>query len=271
MKLSLCLSLTNQRGGGAADPAADLEDMLAGTGGFALQMNDLTRLWQESTMTTPVSVASDPIGAIRSKFGTTVYDLVQATAGIRPLWNGVGAGGYLAASSQRIAVGSPAYSQNTPALAGAVAFRVTDISSFRTVFQISTNVGTAARALMSVTNTGAIRVLSRRLDADADTNTVSAAGVIAINTPYVVSWQVDFAGTGGVEIWVNGASVATGTLAGSPANTSNTVTNRLQLGAFNTGTPFFNGQIGSSVFTPFLPTAGQRATMEAWLASLPFV
>lgn len=51
--------------------------------------SDVTTLFQDSAGTTPVVAATDPVGMMQDKTDND-YHIIQATAGARPLWDGVG-------------------------------------------------------------------------------------------------------------------------------------------------------------------------------------
>jgi hypothetical protein len=78
LSIPLLLALT---GGGAA-PAFD---PLSLSPHLWLDPSDLTTLFQDSAMTTPVTADGDPVGAILDKSGNNLH-LTQATAGSRPLY-----------------------------------------------------------------------------------------------------------------------------------------------------------------------------------------
>ena len=249
-------------GGGSPSLSAQVEAMLAGTTGFALDPSDLTTMHQDTARTVPVTTAADPVGNIRSKWGTTAFDIQQATAGARPAWNGVGGMSFDNADDS---LNFPlAMMRNRAACFVAFRMRPTTIGSDSTFFVSTGTGGTTHRFDGIISAAGAYRFGGRRLDADGFSSVASAAATIAAATSYVISMEIDYAGTGALRGWVDGALLANGTIAGTPGNTSNTDSLAATFGRLSSTR--YNGLLGKFAFCPFIPTAPQRATIEAWIA-----
>lgn len=127
-----------------------------------------------------------------------------------------------------------------------------------------------ARIDLGVTTTGQLQFRVRRLDGDVYTELNTSVGLISTGTDYTVIAAARFAtgGEGALEIFINGTSAATRTLAGS-GNTSDTVSGTpFRIGNRNWGiNNFFTGRIyravGIGSDTPF--TGGEIAIINGIL------
>lgn len=252
-----------RRMGSAAPSLSDqVQAILAGTAGFALDPSDLTTMHQDTARTVPVALNGDPVGNIRSKWGTTTYDIQQATAGARPAWNGV-AGAVFDNTDDRLDF-PLAYMQNIPAAFVGFRFNPASIGSDSMVFVSTGTSATNHRFDGLLQAGGAYRFGGRRLDADGLSYVSAAAGTIVVGAPHVISHLMDYAGAGTITGWVNGVSVASGPISGTAGNTENTASLAASFGSVSSARA--HGALGRFVFCPFIPTGPQRATLEAWLA-----
>lgn len=249
-------------GSAAPSLSQQVEAMLAGTTGFALDPSDLTTMHQDTARTVPVTTAADPVGNIRSKWGTTAFDIQQATAGARPAWNGVGGMSFDNADDS---LNFPlAMMRNRAACFVAFRMRPTTIGSDSTFFA-STGTGGATHRFDGLLQAdGSYRFGGRRLDADGFSSGSAAPGTIVADTNYIMSMEIDYAGTGALHGWVNGALLVDTVISGTPGNTSDTDSLAATFGRL--GSTRFGGLLGKFVFCPFIPTAEQRADVEAWIA-----
>lgn len=263
MKLGLGLGLTYQRAGSAAPSlSAQVEAILAGTTGFALDPSDVTTMHQDTARTVPVAIASDPVGNIRSKWGTTTYDVQQATAAARPAWNGVAG---MTFDNTDDSLNFPlGILQNIPAAFIAFRFNPTTVGSDSMIFVSTGTSATNHRFDGLLSSDGSYRFGGRRLDADGLGFYSAAAGSIVAGTPAVISQLIDYAGAGTITGWINGTQVAGGPFAGTVGNTENTASLAATFGRYSTTRA--HGPLGRFVFCPFVPSAGQRSTIDAWLA-----
>lgn len=269
MKLRLSLGLSPQHGGSGAPPApdyaAEVAALLSSTIGFALDPSDVSTLFQDTAAATPVASASDPIGRINSKYGTTAYNFQNATGTLKPLWNGAGGMAFDGVDDRLDQGASYTY---TAAIAGCVISQRIKVAALAgNFFGISTNSGTNARIQLGIGASGQVILSVRRLDTDGANTFTSANGIIAINTNYTVTARIDYAGTGGIEVWVNGVSILTGTLINPAGNTSNTNQVRHRLGTGQNSGPC-NMTFGRYVFLPRLNAAGEIASMEGYVAGV---
>ena len=172
----------NEGGLGAAmDP---VEAALVGTGGFALDFADTSRMWTTATKTTLVSTNGDTIGAIRSKWGSSEYDFLQPTAALRPAWQSPIAADFdLAATDHIDGSAAAALLQNKPAGFGCARVLIDTIATTMPVFSISTNSGASARFRLNIAIDGSLALTIRRVDAGSATTASSAAGVITTFAP----------------------------------------------------------------------------------------
>jgi hypothetical protein len=268
MRLNLGLGLTSQRSGAPAlTLSQQVEAILTGTNGFALDTSDISTLFQDTAAATPVTAINDPVGRINSKWGLVSRNFVQGTAGFRPAWTG----GSLDYDGTDDALGTSAASpifQNAPA-AFITARCVTDNIAQRTIMMFSTNAANNHRFSATLDASNVLYMSGRRLDADAEVNAVSgAAGAVTINVPFTFSWEADYAGTRAFNGYLNGSPYTTGTLFATAGNTSNTTSASVTIGTYTTGIARWRDKIGRMVICPFLPTSGQRAVFEAWVAEV---
>lgn len=247
--------------GGPASLSAQVKAILLGTDGFALDPTDVTTMWQDTGTVTPVVSAADPVGHIRSKWGTTIRDLTQATAGSRPAWSGTSL--TFDGTDDRIFLGSSNILQNAPAAfcCAKLQYDAYPGTQGYAVWVAASAAGNARFALRSDTG-GTFFQQRRRANADASTFLNHGAGTVVASTPLVISSLVDY-NTGPTENWKDGVSLGTNTLAGS-GNSENVASAQFGLGSNNGPSFFMQGRIGRMVVLPFIPSAGQRATIEAW-------
>lgn len=251
-------------GGGGPSLSDQVEAALAGKAGIYLDPIDLTGKWQDSGKTTPVVAPTNPVYVFTSKYGATQYEFTALTDAGRPAFdtNSLIYDG----ADDRLLLQGVSFGQNVPALA-MVSYVKPTILKIQSVGQVSTNNAGINRLYPGLNADGSVRTVSRRLDADADTTVTSAAGLISAGTAYVITSIVDFAIAGAMSMRINGAEVASGTLPGSPGNTSNTQANRTTLGAVSAAN-FLNGRLGRTIICGFLPTPSEIALFEALVSEV---
>lgn len=258
-----------RRMGAAPPPGPSLSDqvqaMLSGTTGFAVDPSDAATMWQESTKTNQVTAGGQTVGAIATKWGTTAYDILQATGTARPTWNGSNA---LSADEvddeMRVLSGAMlALTNNISAFFGAARFRVASLAAARGIFMFNTTGSSASRISLYVNADGSVGCDIRRLDADSATTVTSATGLVTTGVDYTLAVQVDYS-TGGITLYLDNVSVGTGTH-GSTGSTSATNSNRIGWGLTYGTTRYMPSRLGRGVVAPMVLTAGQRATVQSWL------
>lgn len=258
----------NKRQGVAAAPnyAAEVEALLSGTTGFALDPTDPLTMWKESTKVTQVSAAADPVGCIRTKWGSAQYDILQATAGSRPAWNGTNAleGD---GTDDQMQLDSVPTMQNAPF--GFMAWKfhcITNPGANRWILGFMSSATTQPRIVPYFGGAGEFSAQIERLTADATNTKASAASLITTGTDYLAAVSVDFAGTGVASLEIDGATVTSGTwpsaITGAAGNAENATT---FFKLFSFSAIYFRGRIGRGVFLPFQPSAGQLASIEGWI------
>lgn len=258
------VSRRRRRMGSAAAPdhAAEVQTLLSGTAGFALDPTDTSTMWQDTGTATPVTTASDPVGHIRSKWGTTTYDFIQGTGTERPIWDGTrfltpdGVDDYLGAD------GTFAALKNAPGYY--VAFRIGGTANNNMFFGISTATATTQRMQLQGA-TGRLRTQVRRLDADANTDNFGTVGALDGST---VAFEQDLSVNGNAVKYKDNVSVDTYTLAGSPANSSNTDSVRMRLFCALGNNLFQSALVGRLVLVPFVPSVAQRSSIQSWLTEV---
>lgn len=251
-------------GGSLGDQVAAI---LAGTTGFAIDPSDLSTMWQDSAKTTPVAAAGDPIGAIAGKWGTAPATYIQGSAPDRPLWDGA-AGVFFAGNPQQFISSeaealalfrnAPAaflcakVNKNTTGTAGQLGLWTANLNN---VFRFSCYIDTVDR----------VTLLGRRIDNISGTTIVGPDADIVPTVPAVVSALIQYEAPADMRVWVDGVVQASGTLSGTPGNSSDTSSTTTRLGASSVSTNYMVGKIGRMVFCPFAPTDEQRAILEAWV------
>lgn len=266
MQLGLGLGLTYQRGGSAAPSLNDqMQDRLAGTAGYALDIKDLTKLWKDAGVT-PVAANADPIGRWQSKFGTNTYNFDQASAGNQPAWDSAGALVSATDDSLRSAA-SYAMTASMNTLLVSVRALVTSLAIPNTLFGFSTNGASTIRTDLLIGSDGAISWRARRANADGLTTLTTAAGLIVTGTPFTLQLEADYLTTGSMEIFLNGVSVATGTMAGTPGVSDATNSARASMASNLTSDNFWNGRVGNFVFDRGGLGASPRALGKAYVES----
>lgn len=253
MNLGLGLGLTHQRPGGGGSPSlsAQVEAMLAGTTGFALDPSDLTTMWQDSAKTTPVTAGGQTVGALRTKWGAAQFDFIQASGPACPLFDGTR---YLTFDGidDRLQTGGA-----VPVLKNASGYYLAVRQS-----GIASSIMNSAR--MTVQGSlGRLRAIVKRLDADGTTSWTGVNNTIMGGA--TVAFALDLAVDGAAAIYRENVFIETvGPLAGPFANSSNTDLTLITL-LNNGGGAYSAGSIGRMVVLPFVPSADQRATIQDWL------
>lgn len=238
----------------AGSPTPSLSDqvqaILAGTTGFALDPSDKATMWQDSGKTTPVVNAADPVGAITSKWGLAQFDFLQATSAARPAFDGTrymtfdGVDDRMQASAAPVLKNAPGYY---------LAARQSGI--------VSTLMNSSRLSVQSLS--GRLRSIVRRLDADSTTTLTGVNNTIM--TGATVAFAQDLAVDGAASIYRENVFIETvGPLAGPFANSSNTDIAVITL-LNNGGGAYSAGSIGRMVVLPFVPSADQRTTIQDWL------
>jgi hypothetical protein len=264
-------SLPTLNKGGAGAPlslAAQVQAILAGTAGFALDPTDASTLDQYpgGVPGTPVTTPGQPVGLINSKWGTTARQLTQITAASRPGWSGSAL--TFDGSDDRLFMGASDVLQNAPAafLCARVQYDAwPGVQGY--AFWVAASGAANPRFALRVDSGGQVFALRRRLNADATTFLASPGGDVIASTPCTLSADLEVAVSGAANLWKNGASIGINTLAGS-GNFENVASAQVSLGSNNGPSFFVQGKIGRLVCCPFIPSAGQRATIEAWCAEV---
>ncbi|MGL6208719.1 MAG: hypothetical protein ACRC14_02675 [Paracoccaceae bacterium] len=266
MQLGLGLGLTKQQGGGGQSLAQQVEAILAGTTGFALDRTSTANLFQDAAGTVPVTTISDPVGRVNSQWGTTSYDWRQATGGNRGAWNGSGVL-YDGVASYFDPFSALGLLNAAPAAFFAERITFTSLAAIQMFMGWSSNVADEARIWVYATATGQIVCDLRRTDGGAVVTATTAAAVVTAGTPATIVVQADCNGTNLLKIWVNGVEQASTAIAAGTFSATNSA--RARDGANIQGVvgQFYGGTKRKGVYAPFAISAPNRATIEAWLAT----
>jgi hypothetical protein len=231
--------------------ASQVQTLLSGTAGFALDPTDTATMWQDSAKTTPVSANSQTVGNIDSKWGTTVYSFNQPTGSAAGLWNSSGYVDFDGVDDHLVAaLTTYAFSSSLAGETITIRVRPTVISTAPVILNVSTSASTTNRRLLQINADGSISLTSRRANADTPTTITSAAGVIVAGTAYTIQTRINFT-TDTIEIIVNGTQVASGTQGGTTTTASDaSASNRTRIAANIAAAPalFFDANLGRIVY-----------------------
>jgi hypothetical protein len=261
--------LNSPRGaGGGSDPAAEVQAILSGTTGWAVDPSITSTVFQDAAGTTPVTADGQSIGRINSLtgYGTTVFDWQDAS--LRPVWrtrsnefDGV---------DDLLSKTTGVYAQAMPAMSLTARAVCDTLAAARAIFAFGTDITPNARYSLRVNADGSVTVQGRRLNADGLVTVTSATGLITATVPFTLQTVFDYAGTGNMEIFLNGASIATGSLGGVAGNSENTDTARVRWGLnpTNTLTDYMDGKIGRAVFARAALNSTQLASCKNWVEAI---
>lgn len=251
-----------------ADPDAAISAILAGGLNFALDTGRMADFWQNSTKTTPVTASGQVIGNGQTRFGTTVFNYFNATAGNLPTWD---SDGWMLFDGTNDLLAStdvaPILNAATAAHFTCAVWVNTMPASVAVLATFSTATTTTSRFTPQINANGSVSLNVRRLDADANAVATSAAGLVSANNYYIISG--DFTpSTGAIRLWVNGTLVATGTSASTGAAFSATNSARCRIGCSVNTNQFFNGLMRRLVVATKILSDADRATVETWAAGI---
>lgn len=261
MRLPMGLS---RRGGGAASLSAQVQAILSGTNGFALDPTDVSTMWQEDTKVTPISAGGQTVGAIRTKWGNAQFDLIQATAGARPTWDGTrflvpDGGDFLAFDGAMDAI------RNAPACY--LAFRHGGTHNSNAFISLSSATATIHRLLVTLGSGGTFQENVRRAEADANSSRTTTS--TNMTTGSTVALMQDFSADGIGDVYRDNVFVESfAAIGGTLGNVENTASSRLVLFANMSKSFPATSSLGRMVLLPFEPSAGQRATIQSWLTEV---
>jgi hypothetical protein len=257
-------------GGDGLSLSQQVGKILEGSAGFVLDPLDLTRMWQDSGGTTPVTVAGDPVGRISSNFGSGVRNFLQSTAGFRPTFDIYG-NLVLDGTDDRLVFANTSAFRGVSAATVICSIKPSSLAAQCSPYHFSNGlVASDQRMSAEIETTGAVTLTMRRLDADAAQVMVSAAGVVNTSETAIISHDVSFSSTGNARCWVNGVLVASMTIGGSLGVSENVNSLVANIGSRDT-LDVFPGQIGRVFVAPFLLTDAQRAIVEAWVGEYAMV
>lgn len=242
--------------------------ILAGSNGYALDPQDLSTMWQDEAGTIPAALPGDPVGRIVGKWGvgaTAIWS--TATAANRPL---LGGGSLTFDGVDDLLGGSQPTDtpRNAPAVFFCSRFTMGAVTSVRGIIGLAA-IGQTSRFVVAITSGRLIQVAVRRPDGVAYSQNFPEP-LVAADTDTVLSVLADVAGTSEISVTSNGVS-ATPFPIGTPGNFDDTASNRLRLGANVANTPARHlGKLGRMVICPFKPTDEEQAVLEAWVSDGPF-
>lgn len=233
----------------AVDYAALVSARLAGTKGFAMDPSDLTLLWKDARVT-PVSAHADPIGAWRSKYGTTVYDFIQSTAGNQPASSNLRS---LAVATDDFLVndGTQNFFNALNGVSVTLRAQLDSLTGTQVIFSSSrSDNGASQRFEMRANADGSLVGYARRSNGGG-VGVTSAAGLVSAGVPFTMQFQVDYDVTDAMRLLLGGTVVATGAMdgvAGAPLSAASPLNSNWGRGVAVVN--YMTGLIGRAVFDP---------------------
>jgi hypothetical protein len=226
-----------------------MQTLLSGTAGFVIDPTDTAVNFKDTAGTIPVAVSGvDTVARFNTKYGTTVYNCQNGTVAGQYLWNGN--------SYQLDGVDDLLQTTNAPWPSGMTALTYTvrvlfdDLTAENAVLGLSTSVTTTIRLLFRALVDGSLGLYLRRLDGDAQQQFITAPGVVTQGVEHTIQFRVNYL-NGDIAIFVDGASVLTGTLTGTDGvnGVSATVSARWRdaLNPTNTLNDWLDGKQGRQV------------------------
>lgn len=249
--------------GGSLTLSQQVEAILSGTSGFALDPSDTSTMHQDTARTIPVVSASDPVGNIRSKWGTTTYDWQQATAAARPAWNGTAGLTFDGVDDHLLTFSDLTIAAGKDDILISLGAKVTSFVGTRALYNIGSTTLTAGRIACFVPDTGAVQVFARR-NTESGTFCNSAGSALTAATKAVLTQKYKFTGSPTINSRKDGTQIANTDPFGSSAVTGGN-SGRITLGLNVDLTNPLLGSIGRFVYCPFAVTDPQRLVIEAWI------
>jgi len=253
---------------GAATPSLSeqVEAFLLGTDGFALPFRSATRLKQDPGDTIAVTAGADPIGRINTLYGNATQNFVTTNDAFRAAWSGSasavtdGADDFMSGGASVLALFP---GKNALYVCGRAQMNALPARSSLYGFGWGNN----ALLRLDIMDTGLLRAELRRENADANTVVDSATGVVSLGAAFTHETIVDFAGTGAVSTYINGALVGSGTLPETPAACAlESSLTRAYIFRSNNNTAYYsNCNWGDAVVAFEVPTNDERTSCRAWV------
>lgn len=243
--------------------SAQVQAILAGTNGFAIDATDRSTLWQDTAGTVPALNNGDPVARIDTKWGTTGYTFTNATVAQQAA---VHAAGIQSDGSDDIYVGSMlGFISNVPGAFMCARVRHLTLAASKVLLVFGTESTTLPRARLGL-GSGEVATIGRRLTADTIATALSSSGLYSSSVFITVGGQIDYAATGSVLSFLNGTQVASATLIGTPGNTPSNPSARVRLFADLNATGFAHCILRRAISIPRTVTNEERAILEAWVA-----
>lgn len=272
MKMRFGLGLGNPVYGAAPppppDPAAEVEALLSGTVGWALDSADGATLWQDTGKVTPAA-NGQVIGLAETKYGTTTYTFSQATLpSLGGLWTTT-AITYDGIDDFLQSAASYSFASSMTAFLLTLRIRPSLIAgATRTVYALSHSTANSTRHTVAVLADGSIQVQARRANGDSPTTLTTATGLVVAGTAYTIQLAINFT-LDTIAIYLDGSSVASNTMGGTTGTASDaTASARVRFASSLTGTNFFQGNIGRAVFLPIADTAPNRTSCKDYVEAV---
>lgn len=260
----------SRRGSGGAPPpdfVALVQTLLSGTAGWATDPADTAINFTDTAGTVPVSSPGvSTVARANSKFGTTAHNWQNATGTQQYLWHGAswGADGVddLLATTGWTALNAAL------GLSFTIRFRVDSLATARRFFSCSGATGTSARFQFGVQADGSLMLTLRRVDGGTGSDFLTATGLVTTGVSYTAQCTYN-ALTGAYQIFLNGASVGSGTFSDFDGvngfTASNSARCRWGLNTSNTLNDWFSGRLGAAVMAVSVLSSGDLANCRGFV------
>jgi hypothetical protein len=232
------------------DYVAEVQSLITTHGGWATDPADTAIVFEDTTGLDPVDTAGvDTVARFDSKFGATLYSWQNGTVAQQYLWNGAS---FEVDGTDDLLQISAAWNGLASATGATLTFRdqVADLATNHMIFSCSKASGTLGRYQLRVNTDGGFLLAVARTDAVVAQNFTTSAGHVVANTPFTVQTTQNYL-TGAIEIFFNGVSIFTGTLADvdgiNGVDATNSARCRIGLNTSNTLNDYFKGKWGCMV------------------------
>jgi hypothetical protein len=251
----------------SADSLDDqVQALLAGRTGTVFDLGDNATRFTDQAATIPVTAPGQSVQAVKSKWGTLAYTYSVANVAAAPLAEADallfdGVDDYLLGNAAVLG-----FLNNAPAVTVGITFSPAGVGGgTATAIYFSRGASATQNRLDLMRSTAALRFLSKRLDADANTTFTSAAGTLTAGQWSSALLESDFAGSGRMETWLDGDQLAGAAISGTVGNSEAIGSAQAVLGAAAPTSSRFGGRIRKVFFARFELTPGEKTIVQDWL------
>lgn len=261
--MNIAVLRRRRQGGNGQTLSQQVQAILSGRAGFALDPSDTSTMFQDAAGTVPVTTTADPVGRINSKWGSAAKNFQQPTAAQRPAWNGV-AGLTLDGTDDHFWNFSDlAFFAGISDMMICTAIKPTNFSVQRVLYNIGSTSAAAGRIALNLPTNASVSFYARR-NIEAGTFANSAAAVLSAGVKSVITQKAKYVGAPFMNSREDGVSIANVDPFGVSSVTGGNSA-RITFGADLPPGSYIIGSIGRSVWCAFDVTDAERLTIEAWV------